>query len=87
MKILYQYRANVLVNDLGDYDAAFADYERCLEVDHEMHWCYLDWGWALADIGDVDGAIVKFEKFVEFVHPFDCPECVEEIQTYIDENS
>jgi serine/threonine-protein kinase len=83
----YYYRANVFANDLGDYDAAFADYERCLEVDPMMPWCYLDWGWALDDIGDIDGAISKFLKFIEFVPPFDCPECVEEVEIYIDENS
>ncbi len=84
---IYEYRAKLFVHDLDDYDAAFADLERCIEIDPEYPWCFLDWGWALDDIGDVDGAISKFERFVEFVHPFDCPECVDEVQSYIDDNS
>ncbi|GMQ78353.1 MAG: hypothetical protein BMS9Abin02_0856 [Anaerolineae bacterium] len=83
----FQLRANLLAYGFGDYDAAFADYEHCLEIEPGMPWCYLDWGWALADIGDANGAISKFQKFIEFVPPFDCPECVEEVEIYIDENS
>ena len=76
----------VLLWDFGEYDAALATFERCLEVDPGFPWCHYNMGWLYDELGDIGAAVERFRSFIEFVNPFDCPDCIEEVQEYIDIN-
>ena len=83
----YQYKANLLAWDIGDFDAALDVFAQCLDVEPGMPWCLIDLAWLYDHLGQTENAVDSFQLFIENVNPEDCPECVEEAQQYIDQNS
>jgi tetratricopeptide (TPR) repeat protein len=69
--------------DLGEHDPAFADLERCHEVDPNYYWCFFDEAQLRDDLGDTDAAVANFERYLELVPEFDCPDCQEDARNYI----
>ena len=76
----------MLYTQIGDIDAALADIDHCLELDHEFYWCNFDRAWIWDDLGDIEAALADFERFLELVADDDCPECQEEVADYINRN-
>ena len=53
----------VVFRDLGEYDAAIADFDTALKLGHpDPHWVHFNRGTAYMDKGDYDRAIAEFDR-------------------------
>ena len=78
-----QVKRVIAVHVLG----AMGDLAQCLDLDPGYYWCAWERAWVFDDLGQKRKAVADFRRFLDLAPEDECPECREEAEQYIRENS
>jgi serine/threonine-protein kinase len=82
----YADRAEIY-RELGRHDEAMGDLAQCLDLDPGYYWCAWERAWVFDDLEQKRKAVADFRRFLDLAPEDECPECREEAEQYIRENS